>query len=317
VIAGQVGKMRRQAQIDCGPVRNLMSTLLETAQTYRDTALFELNAYAEVRKSVASARARFATPPREAGPGIPQAAIDQLKSKTYFNNTMEQLRRDAVAAGLARTVDLPPGADPAILAFAKADAEGGRVDKGAIFFFAKDSADDAAKRKSGQELLFRFRLLQAEWKKNRTQYLKTFGSGEIDKLNARFANVGEDLSELRDGYAEAAAELRGLANSNKFEHCIGRIKVVTRNSVVAAAPFKPFFEPGPEDTPDALPGMGFKLAFEPNTPAVQFVPIPSELPYKFGVKSSFSGALDLAMIELIQALTDSSDLNIALERIWI
>ena len=80
--------MRRQVQIYCGPVRNLMSTLLETAQTYRDTALFELNAYADVRKSVANARARFATPPREAGPGIPQAAIDQLKSKTYFNNTM-------------------------------------------------------------------------------------------------------------------------------------------------------------------------------------------------------------------------------------
>lgn len=293
VLRGQIAKMKRQLRIDCGPVRSRLGGLLETATTYRDLVLFQLEHHAKDQEFVANARSRFAVPPQAPGSNIPEEAAAALRNKSFYFNEVGKIAQEAIAEKVLLTSKPPNGADMALLAMAFG------VRKSEFFFVTPDKAEEQGKKDVIKEFAKRMAKLAGQWGQEVAAYSRTFTPAAIERLNGKYEDAPEDFQGLRKEYDESALRMRDLALSNDFEHCIGQIRKELQRSAVGG---EQFFNPGPQGSPEALPGMGFNLGFEPPLPRFEFVSIPDAFPYKLDFKQSFRDARELAIVELIGAI---------------
>lgn len=295
LLQGQIKKMQQQLQIDCRPVRAGMGALLDTAVTYRDSVLFELENHAKDQSALASARSRFAVPPSKSGAGIPAEAAAALSNQAHYFNSVSTIIQQALEGKVLLTSKPPAQADLALLAMAFG------VRKSEFFFITADAGGESSKKALIKDLSVQMATLRGAWGVDQKSYKRRFTRTIIEKLNGKYADVGENLGDLRTDYASGARALRNQAESNRFEHCIGQIRAKVQKSAIGGQK-DVFFKPGPQGSPDALPGMGFNLVFEPNLAPFQFVSIPAEFPYRLDFKQSFRDARDLAIVELVGAI---------------
>lgn len=291
----QVARMKKQLEVDCQPILQNMRGLLEAASLYREQVLFIQKRYAEARRVFADARAKFAIPPDNVGSDIPKESESKLKGNAFYNVEVRKIVTRAKDAGVIKISKGAPGVDLALIAMAPPEI---RRD---FLFFSGDSKEEEEKRQLIRDLGVEFNKLKAKWKIDRTKYIRAFGPVLVEQLNGEFDFYNEQLRDIADGYTKGAVALGDLARTNRFEHCVGKIVEQVAQSVVVGQ-LQPFFQPGPIGSVDALPGMGYNLAFRPETKPFEFVSIPEDFPYVLNFKNSFRGSRELALVEMIGAI---------------
>jgi len=135
-----------------------------------------------------------------------------------------------------------------------------------FYFIDPDSAEGKRKQELRYKLEESYEQLIERWNTARNDFYKQF---EKDGLMHQYAKRLEDATreskDNADQYAKNRSELHTLATSGDFEHCLGEMKPLSytirniNDNLFANSNNLQYVE-GEQQTPDSLPGMGYRIA---------------------------------------------------------
>ena len=130
-----------------------------------------------------------------------------------------------------------------------------------FYFDEPDSSEANKKRDLRYKLEEEYEKLVNDWNKVRDDFYKQFEDKGVMK---NFANALDEKTkegrEYQKKYLDLQAELTSLALSGNYEHCLGEMQAM-KYTVKGMGDnlFGPLYVQGEKNTPDSLPGMGYKF----------------------------------------------------------
>jgi len=165
-----------------------------------------------------------------------------------------------------------------------------------------------AQRQLLEDIKKEMEQLKAEWQAARAQYFKKMAADPFKDVFAELAKrAGFMKKQLAEPFAKHREELQELAESGRFEHCLGFIDPARTYAYKIYTDFTTIspYSAGPAGTFEGLPGVGFRMAppadFEPiKAASSDIIPedFPLELPLKYDPKAHIKAEIERLQIQV-------------------
>ncbi|HNQ63876.1 MAG TPA: hypothetical protein PKH70_07885 [Syntrophorhabdaceae bacterium] len=233
----------------CSKVVELMNGLIANGRDYQTIEEERASLYSEWTRAYVNYVSGFIVAQDESGTAIPGEFIRRFL----------ELKKMAEEGGVLAEGPRP---DMALIDLAHNNSAS------KYFYFVEPGSSEANKmRELRYKLEEEYEKLVNDWNKARDDfYIQFEDKGEMKNYADGFEEKTKRGRECKLKYGELSSELREIAWSGNYEHCLGEIKDAP-HSVIIDGPaqgigdiFGPLYTKGATKTPDSLPGMGYKLA---------------------------------------------------------
>lgn len=246
-LADRIRRMEARLMRPCDKVINLMNDLIRLGDAYQITQQNRENLYIEWIKAYNKGIGDF----------IVVADAQNVAEPGRFMKEFLELKKIAAENGILAEGKMKDGQVAAVHS----------PDKDKYFYFADpDSAEGKSKQDLRYQLEENYEKLIERWNAARNDFYKQFeAEGLMSQHAKRLEEATKEGREYADNYSKSRSELHTMALSGDFEHCLGEMKPLHYTIQSANVDFLQNstnlqYAKGETNTPDSLPGMGYRIA---------------------------------------------------------